>query len=406
MNKGGGEMTNRIMRLLPLAALAMLSACIPATERQGWPRYANEGAPTNQGAKLEVDPGVFAETPRPSWDGGRVVASAGEVEEGFYVVQPGDTLRGIGNKTGAGSEAIAAANGLSPPYTIRVGQRLTIPGGRYHTVQAGETGIAIARAYGVRWMDMVALNGLEEPYVLRIGQRLRLPTGAGGDAGQASTQPAYNPPASTPSYTPSAPPRNPTAPAPTPAPPPMDDPMATRAAAFNLDINDVVSGSQPALPQGAAPTPPKPTAATGGRSGVPMNVTLATPASFGGTFQWPVQGALTGRFGKMGSGKVNEGIDITAPMGTPVTASARGVVVYSGDQIGVLGGLVLIDHGGGWVSAYGRLSRYNVVRGDSVQAGQVIGAVGDTGYGSGPALHFQLRRDLEPVDPLAHLPKR
>ena len=137
-----------------------------------------------------------------------------------------------------------------------------------------------------------------------------------------------------------------------------------------------------------------------------MNVTLATPASFGGVFQWPLNGPLTARFGKMGSGKINEGIDITAPMGTPVTASARGVVVYSGDEIGVWGGLVLIDHGGGWVSAYGRLSRYTVVRGDSVSAGQVIGAVGDTGYGSGPALHFQIRRDLEPVDPLVHLPKR
>ena len=68
------------------------------------------------------------------------------------------------------------------------------------------------------------------------------------------------------------------------------------------------------------------------------------------------------------------------------SVSARGVVVYSGDQIGVLGGLVLIDHGGGWVSAYGRLSRYNVVRGDSVQAGQVIGAVGDTGGASGSGI--------------------
>ena len=379
--------------LFPLLLLAALSACIPATEREGWPRYANQSAP----AKLEVDPGVFAEPPRPSWDGGRVVAAPGEVEEGFYVVQPGDTLRGIGNRTGAGSEAIAAANGLSAPYTVRVGQRLTIPGGRYHTVQAGETGIAIARAYGVRWMDVVALNALEEPYVLRIGQRLRLPSGAGSGGSAAAPTTAKTPPA----YTPSAPARN------------GADPMVSRAAAFDIDINDVVSGSQPALAQGAAPLAPKPlaslpkaTAATGGRTGLPMNATLATPSSFGGAFLWPVNGALTARFGKMGSGKVNEGIDITAPMGTPVTASARGVVVYSGDEIGVLGGLVLIDHGGGWVSAYARLSRYNVVRGDSVAAGQVIGAVGDTGYGSGPALHFQLRRDLEPVDPLVHLPKR
>ena len=379
----GGCIAQDMMRLLPLAAVMGLTACIPATQQQGWPRNANEAQP----AKLEVDQNVFADAPRPSWDGGRVVAAPGYVDEGYYVVQPNDTLRGIGNRTGAGSEAIAAANGLSAPFTLRVGQRLIIPGGRYHTVQAGETGIAIAQAYGVRWMDMVAVNGLTEPYVLRIGQRLRLPNGAG-----QSTPPAY---------TPSTPPRN------------GGDPMVSRAAAFDIDINDVVSGSQPALSHGAAPIAPTPlpsgpkvTAATGGRKGVPMNATLATPTSFGGAFQWPVTGALTAKFGSAGGGKVNEGIDIAAAMGAPVSASARGVVVYSGDEIGVLGGLVLIDHGGGWVSAYGRLSRYTVVRGDSVSAGQVIGAVGDTGYGKGPALHFQLRRDLEPVDPLTHLPKR
>jgi murein DD-endopeptidase MepM/ murein hydrolase activator NlpD len=391
------------MRLLPLAqlaALSSLSACIPATQQQGqnagWPRYANEAVGSGQGAKLEVDPGIFAETPRPSWDGGRVVAAPGVVEEGFYVVGPGDTLRGIGNKTGAGSEAIAAANGLSAPYNVYVGQRLTIPGGRYHTVQAGETGIAIAQAYRVRWMDVVALNGLEEPFVLRIGQRLRLPSDAGGGSGVSAAR------AATPA------PNIPSAPSLNGAPANNGDPMRSRAAAFDIDINDVVSGSQPALAPGVAPVAPVPkaTAATGGRKGLPMNATLATPATFGGTFQWPVKGALSGRFGSMGGGKINEGIDIAAAMGAPVLASARGVVVYSGDEIGVLGGLVLIDHGGGWVSAYGRLSRYNVVRGDSVAAGQVIGAVGDTGYGSGPALHFQLRRDLEPVDPIIHLPKR
>lgn len=373
--------------LLPLTLCVALSACIPATQQQSWPRYANEAAP----AKLEVDQNVFAEAPRPSWDGGRVVAAPGYVEEGFYVVQPGDTLRGVGNRTGAGSEAIAAANGLTAPYTLRTGQRLSIPGGRYHTVQAGETGIAIARAYGVRWMDMVAANGLTEPYVLRIGQRLRLPSGAGQSA------PA--------TYTPSVPPRSSSA---SGMPASGADPIANRAAAFDIDINDVVSGSQPALAQGAAPIAPTPkvTAATGGRKGLPMNATLATPSGFGGTFQWPLNGRITARFGNAGDGKVNEGIDIAANMGAPVIASARGVVVYSGDEIGVLGGLILIDHGGGWVSAYGRLSRYTVVRGDSVKAGQVIGAVGDTGYGKGPALHFQLRRDLKPVDPLGQLPPR
>ena len=66
-----------------------------------------------------------------------------------YIVKPGDTLRGIANKTGAGSQIIARANGLEAPYVINPGQRLAIPGGRYHRISSGETGIAIARAYGV-----------------------------------------------------------------------------------------------------------------------------------------------------------------------------------------------------------------------------------------------------------------
>ena len=70
-------------------------------------------------------------------------------------MRPGDTLRAIGAMTGAGSEAIAMENDLAPPYTLRPGQQLRIPAGRYHRVAAGETGIGIAHAYGVDWGEVV-----------------------------------------------------------------------------------------------------------------------------------------------------------------------------------------------------------------------------------------------------------
>src|SRR3546814_4402308 len=70
------------------------------------------------------------------------------------------------------------------PYVIRAGQRLTIPGGRYHEITRGQTGIAIARAYGVEWSRIVAVNGLTEPYLLRTGWRLLIPGGA--EPGQTS----------------------------------------------------------------------------------------------------------------------------------------------------------------------------------------------------------------------------
>src|SRR3546814_17458459 len=76
-------------------------------------------------------------------------------------------FRSISDRLGASSEAIARANNIPPPFIIRIGERLSIPGGRYHRVKSGETGIAIARAYGVSWSKVVAGNELEEPYVLQ-----------------------------------------------------------------------------------------------------------------------------------------------------------------------------------------------------------------------------------------------
>src|SRR3546814_3248775 len=85
--------------------------------------------------------------PEPVWNARQVVPNARTIPESSYIVSPGDTLRGVGNSTGAGSEILAKANGLQPPYVIYPGQRLRVPGGRYHLVSDGETGIAIARAY-------------------------------------------------------------------------------------------------------------------------------------------------------------------------------------------------------------------------------------------------------------------
>lgn len=125
---------------------------------------------------------------------------------------------------------------------------------------------------------------------------------------------------------------------------------------------------------------------------------------FAGSFAWPVRGTILSRFGPGESGARNNGIDIAVPIGTPISAAADGVVAYAGDKVAVFGGLVLLNHGGGWVSAYGHASRVDVVRGQKVTKGQVIGLTGDTGYASKPKLHFELRKDRAPVNPLGQLP--
>lgn len=350
-------------RLIASAALvALMSACTSPrtadTDLFGRPvtraaapapapaRTVSDGNPDDLLAGIELRP---LPTPAQSNASTSVRLNAQDVPARNYIVRPGDTLRGIGNRTGAGSEAIAIANNLVPPFTIRAGQLLAIPGGRYHEVEAGQTGIAIARAYRTDWSAIVAENRLEPPYLLRLGQRLRLPAGA-------------------------APSRPPT--------------PEERAQAFTIDIDDIVTGSAPAAATPAA-TPARPT----------------TPAATGRSrFVWPVEGRLLARFGPAGSGQVNDGIKIAAPRGTPVVAAGDGTIAYAGTEVPLLGGLVLVDHGGGWMSAYGHLDRVAVRMGDRVRGGAVIATVGDSGQVQQSQLHFELRQNQRPVNPLTQLP--
>lgn len=336
--------------LLPAMALG---GCIPAG---GDYRLDQENPAT-----AASDPQIKAEAANPaeppSWSPATVERNAQLVEQGSYTVVAGDSLYRVESKTGAGFQQLADANGLTPPYAIRIGQKLTIPGGLYHRVSAGETGIAIARAYGVSWADTANLNKLQHPYVLRDGQRLKLP-----EAAVAHTD---------------------------------DTPMTLeqRAAAFTLDIDDIVTGGVPATPQS-------------GPAQGSLASQITRPGSFGGAFAWPASGAIVGRFGAVGDGKVNDGINIAAAEGAPVKASADGVVVYSGNEIGLFGGLILVDHGDGWVTAYGHLGQLNVRRGARVKAGQLLGTVSETGYVDQPQLHFEIRKDRKPINPLGKLPAR
>lgn len=290
---------------------------------------------------------------RAPWKPVKVIADAVDVPAQRVTAAAGDSLSRIGERTGSSVQAIAEANSIAPPYVIAVGQVLDIPAGRYHTVKAGETGIAIARAYGADWDRIVAINALKEPYVLRVGQRLRLPT-----AQQL-----------------------------------REMTLAERAAAFSIDIDDLITGSEPAAatatssataPSHAAPLPPAP--------------------AFDGRFIVPVEGRLISRFGPKEGGRYNDGINIRAGAGAPIRAAGDGVVAYAGDGIEGFGNLVLVKHSGGWVTAYAHAEDMLVIRGDTVRKGDPIARVGKTGSVDEPQLHFEVRQGKKPVDPLKYLP--
>jgi murein DD-endopeptidase MepM/ murein hydrolase activator NlpD len=116
---------------------------------------------------------------------------------------------------------------------------------------------------------------------------------------------------------------------------------------------------------------------------------------------WPVQGPITSPFG-MRWGRMHEGIDIGVPYGTPIHAAASGTVIYAGWMSGY-GNLIVIDHGRGLATAYGHQSALAVGNGASVAQGEVIGYVGCTGHCFGPHLHFEVRVNGQPVDPLGYL---
>jgi len=99
---------------------------------------------------------------------------------------------------------------------------------------------------------------------------------------------------------------------------------------------------------------------------------------------------------------MHEGIDIAVPSGTPIHAAASGRVIYAGWMSGY-GNLTVVDHGNGLATAYGHQSALAASAGQDVAQGQVTGYVGCTGHCFGPHLHFEVRVDGQPVDPLGYL---
>jgi murein DD-endopeptidase MepM/ murein hydrolase activator NlpD len=128
-------------------------------------------------------------------------------------------------------------------------------------------------------------------------------------------------------------------------------------------------------------------------------------ATGGPMFRWPVRGRVISEFGAKPGGSRNDGINLAVPEGTPVKAAGDGSVIYAGNELKGFGNLVLIRHDDGWVSAYAHNSEILVKRGEAVQRGQVISKAGASGSVSQPQVHFELRKDNKPVDPMRHLPR-
>jgi murein DD-endopeptidase MepM/ murein hydrolase activator NlpD len=122
---------------------------------------------------------------------------------------------------------------------------------------------------------------------------------------------------------------------------------------------------------------------------------------------WPVDGRLLGAFGRRddpfsGEQAFHTGVDISGPTGTPIRAAADGVVLGA-EFASRYGRLIVIDHGGSVQTYYAHLSRFDVIAGQEVRRGQIIGALGSSGRASGPHLHYEVRLGGNPVNPYTFL---
>lgn len=253
--------------------------------------------------------------------------------------------------------------------------------GRYE-VRQGDTLYGIAFRHGLDYREVARWNGIAPPYTIYPGQRLRLRSDAGPAAGGTSVtgMPAPRPATGTVA---TAPPRGPATPATTPATRPPGSPSG---ATTNPPVAANPPATTPVPP--ATPSPPLP----------------STPATgVQGAWRWPANGQVIGRF--VAGDPKRQGLDIAGNAGDPVLAAADGVVVYSGAGLVGYGELIIVKHSDEWLSAYAHNRRRLVGEGAQVRAGQQIAELGRTGT-SRDMLHFEVRRNGKPVDPLQVLPPR
>ncbi len=242
----------------------------------------------------------------------------------------------------------ACSGGYAPVTEQSLGARSTTPAPERYTVRRGDTLYAIAWRYGLDYRAVARLNGIDNRYIIYPGQKLRLKSSS--SAAKAS--------------------------------------RAKNSSSASLSTQSSVAKT--ARPDNA-----------GTGSSVDRSGKLAPTATV--RWQWPVAGPLLARFS---SGSTpNKGVDLAGAIGDPVRAAATGKVVYAGSGLLGYGNLVIVNHNEQYLSAYAHNSRIFVKEGDTVKAGDKIAEIGSTGT-SRPMLHFEIRRDGKPVDPLKYLPKK
>ena len=225
-------------------------------------------------------------------------------------------------------------------------------GGSY-VVKPGDTLYKIARTNNVDIENIKRWNNITDPNQISVGQVLKMSGGSGGGAQTAPIASAK------------------------PQPRPLDQPDPSASPTPSPD---------------ATPTPPP----------VPVETKPATRAADAGVINWawPAGGPIV-----QGFNASSKGIDISGALGDPITAAADGLVKYSGNGVRGLGNLIIVEHQNGFITAYAHNRAVLVKTGQTVKRGAKIAELGQSDTTS-PRLHFEIRRQGTPVDPMQYLPPK
>lgn len=219
----------------------------------------------------------------------------------------------------------------------------------YHTVLVGETLYSISWRHGIDYKQLAAWNNIRSPYTIYAGQRLRL----------------TRPPVTSKTYAIKA--------------------KAKSARTKSKTSTTANKSKQAKTPTTSVSTPKK---------------TISKPIKH--EWGWPTKGKVISTYSAKAGG--NKGIDIEGKVGQPIFAASSGKVVYSGNGLLGYGNLIIVKHSEQFLSAYAHNRKLLVKEGGVVTRGQKIAELGSTGT-KAPKLHFEIRRNGKPVDPLKFLPK-
>ena len=370
-----------------------------------------------------------------------------------YTVQRGDTLYGISWQSGQDFRDVARMNGLNPPYTLQPGQTLRLnPNTQLPASAAGASGTSVASSGGVvatpmgGGSDGSIAGGSELPDWLapdesamaqqqqRTSQAQSLTTGSGGvssaatgAAAAAGLGPVYQEGSEEAlaetarnSATDSAEQASSSAAQASSSASQTASQTASEAAASAAAAQAEArkaakekaeqAAAAAAAERGKAAASVKNEAAKVEKgTNVAGETAKAAPAKKtyvpvkNVDWQWPTQGEIIGKFGE--SESVTGGIDIAGQKGQPVKAAGPGIVVYAGSGVRGYGNLIILKHNDRYLSAYAHNDTLRVSENDVIDAGQVIATLGATDA-ERAQLHFEIREDGQPKDPLKFLPKR